>query len=168
MTPPATRPEVWAGSVGGSGVGVGVDALGLEEGPLVLLERVVECGRVLLVVVLVLGWVVWPEGMREMVLVLVLWVLVALGALLRVEVTVAAYWVRVSIVVVQSRSGSPGGPPGPGLKRGRCRCMALGGNTLMSVVEGVWVPWWLSRACLLVAKCGPKSGWNEMNTIELT
>jgi hypothetical protein len=39
----------------------------------------------------------------------------------RMEVTVEAYWVRVTVLVVQSPLF--GWPPGPGATRGRCRCM---------------------------------------------
>lgn len=90
MTPPAMRPEVWTGSAG-SGVGLGLavaEALTARE-----VERdVVEGGRVLLLLVFVMGMVVGLVETREMVFVLVSEALVVVdGTLDLVDVTVAAY-----------------------------------------------------------------------------
>jgi hypothetical protein len=134
MTPPATRPDWCAASVLGESVEAGVgEGWAFERVTVLVLfeeegKEEGEQGRVLF-----LGRVTRPEaGSREMVRVGWCSGEVPLGR--KVEVAVAAYWVRVTVwvvVVVQASSaaagacldGGGGGSPGPGTKRGREMCI---------------------------------------------
>jgi hypothetical protein len=131
ITPPATRPAWCAGSVGAA-VALGVakvrEAVAVRAGG----DVVCVCRAVVLLlwwekVPFFRGLVIRPEGRREMVL-------IVLGTVLlcgRVEVTVAAYCVIVTVMVMQaSIEEAAEGVLAPALKcRGRKEtCMVFAGS----------------------------------------